>query len=598
MPEYKAPQRDIKFVMQELLDCEKHYQTLGYEDASPDMVDAILAEAGKFSEQVVAPLNKSGDEEGCHWNEGEVTTPKGFKEAYQQYVEGGWPTLSQPVEFGGQGLPHSLNTAITEMFSSANHSFAMYPGLSHGALATIEAHGTEEQKQMFMPKLVEGTWTGTMCLTEPHCGTDLGMLRTKAEPNEDGSYSLTGTKIFISAGEHDLSDNIVHIVIARIPGSPEGSRGISLFIVPKFNIDEKGEVVDRNAVSCGSIEHKMGINANATCVINFDGAKGYLIGEVNRGLNCMFTFMNAARLGVAYEGVAAAEASFQGALAYAKDRLQMRSLSGVKNPDGPADPIIVHPDVRRMLLTQKSIAEGGRALVSYLAQLVDIVHASKDEKEKVEANTKLALLTPIAKAFLTELGFECTSHGVQVYGGHGFIKEWGMEQLMRDTKISCLYEGTTGVQALDLLARKILGSKGEILKPFGAEVTAFCVENAGNEAMQEFIQPIMNFGRDWQKMTETLGMKAMQNPDEIGAASVDYLMYSGYLTLAYFWAKMAKVAQEKLAAGDTDKAFYEAKIKTARFYFQRMLPRAQGHAACVENGADAMMAHDVDEFEF
>lgn len=598
MPEYKAPQRDIKFVMQELLDCEKHYQKLGYEDASLDMVDAILAEAGKFSEQVVAPLNKSGDEEGCHWNEGEVTTPKGFKEAYQQYVEGGWPTLSQSVEFGGQGLPHSLNTAITEMFSSANHSFAMYPGLSHGALATIEAHGTDEQKQMFMPKLVEGTWTGTMCLTEPHCGTDLGLLRTKAEPNEDGSYSLTGTKIFISAGEHDLSDNIVHIVIARIPGSPAGTRGISLFIVPKFNVTENGEIIDRNAVSCGSIEHKMGINANATCVINFDGAKGYLIGEVNRGLNCMFTFMNAARLGVAYEGVAAAEAAFQGALAYAKDRLQMRSLSGAKNPDGPADPIIVHPDVRRMLLTQKSIAEGGRALVSYLAQLVDIVHASKDEKEKASANSKLALLTPIAKAFLTELGFECTSHGVQVYGGHGFIKEWGMEQLMRDTKISCLYEGTTGVQALDLLARKILGSKGEILKPFGAEVTAFCVENAGNEAMQEFIQPIMNFGRDWQKMTETLGMKAMQNPDEIGAASVDYLMYSGYLTLAYFWAKMAKVAQEKLASGDTDKAFYEAKIKTARFYFQRMLPRAQGHAACVENGADAMMAHDVDEFEF
>lgn len=598
MPEYKAPQRDIKFVMQELLDCETHYQKLGYEDASLDMVDAILAEAGKFSEQVVAPLNKSGDEEGCHWNDGEVTTPKGFKEAYQQYVEGGWPTLSQSVEFGGQGLPHSLNTAITEMFSSANHSFAMYPGLSHGALATIEAHGTDEQKQMFMPKLVEGTWTGTMCLTEPHCGTDLGLLRTKAEPNEDGSYSLTGTKIFISAGEHDLSDNIVHIVIARIPGSPAGTRGISLFIVPKFNITESGEIVDRNAVSCGSIEHKMGINANATCVINFDGAKGYLIGEVNRGLNCMFTFMNAARLGVAYEGVAAAEAAFQGALAYAKDRLQMRSLSGVKNPDGPADPIIVHPDVRRMLLTQKSIAEGGRALVSYLAQLVDIVHASKDEKEKASANSKLALLTPIAKAFLTELGFECTSHGVQVYGGHGFIKEWGMEQLMRDTKISCLYEGTTGVQALDLLARKILGSKGEILKPFGAEVTAFCVENAGNEAMQEFIQPIMNFGRDWQKMTETLGMKAMKNPDEIGAASVDYLMYSGYLTLAYFWAKMAKVAQEKLAAGDTDKAFYEAKIKTARFYFQRMLPRAQGHAACVENGADTMMAHDVDEFEF
>ncbi len=598
MPEYKAPLRDIKFVMHELLDCESHYAKLGYEDATPDMVDAILAEAAKFAENVVAPLNRSGDEEGCHWQDGEVTTPKGFKEAYQQYVEGGWPTLSQPVEFEGQGLPHSLNSSIVEMFSSANHSFAMYPGLSHGALATIDAHGTEEQKKMFMPKLVSGEWTGTMCLTEPHCGTDLGLLRTKAEPNDDGTYSLTGTKIFISAGEHDLSNNIIHMVIARIPGSPAGTKGISLFIVPKYNIDENGNILARNNVSCGSIEHKMGINANATCVMNFDGAKGYLIGEVNRGLNCMFTFMNAARLGVANEGVSAAEASFQGALAYAKDRLQMRSLSGPKNPDGPADPIIVHPDVRRMLLTQKSIAEGGRAFVAYLAQLVDIVHAEKNPELRQAADSKLALLTPIAKAFLTELGFECTSHGVQVYGGHGFIKEWGMEQLMRDTRISCLYEGTTGVQALDLLARKILGSKGEILKPFGAEVTAFCVENAADEAMQEFIQPIMNFGREWQKMTETLGMKAMQNPDEIGAASVDYLMYSGYLTLAYFWAKMAKVALQKLAAGDADSAFYQAKIKTARFYFQRVLPRAAGHKACVENGAEAMMALTADEFAF
>ncbi len=601
MPEYKAPIRDLKFVMQELLDCDSHYQKLGYEDASLDMIDAIIAEAAKFTEQVVAPINKIGDEQGCTWNEGEVTTPDGFKEAYQQYVEGGWPTLAQNVDFGGQGLPHSLSTAITELFSSANHSFAMYPGLSHGALATIEAHGSDMHKNIFMPKLVEGSWTGTMCLTEPHCGTDLGMLRTKAEVNDDGSYSLTGTKIFISAGEHDLSDNIVHIVIARIPGSPEGSRGISLFIVPKFNVTDAGEISDRNAVSCGSIEHKMGINANATCVINFDGAKGYLIGEVNRGLHCMFTFMNAARLGVATEGVAAAEASFQGALSYAKDRLQMRSLSGVKNPEGPADAIIVHPDVRRMLLTQKSIAEGGRALIAYLSQLVDVGHASPDkadEEEKASAESKLALLTPIAKAFLTELGLECTSHGVQVFGGHGYIKEWGMEQLMRDTKISCLYEGTTGIQALDLLGRKVLGSKGEILKPFGAEITAFCVENSANEAMGEFIKPIMAYAGDWQKMTETLGMKAMKNPDEIGGASVDYLMYSGYFTLAYFWAKMAKVAQDKLLINNEDSEFYQAKIKTARFYFQRILPRAKGHASCLENGSDSIMALDADDFSF
>ncbi|WP_286266205.1 acyl-CoA dehydrogenase C-terminal domain-containing protein [Thalassotalea atypica] len=596
MPEYKAPIRDMKFVMQELLDCESHYQSLGYEDATLDMVDAIMSEAAKFNEQVIAPINQIGDEQGCTWNDGVVTTPDGFKEAYQQYVEGGWPTLSQPVEYGGQGLPHSLNTAIGEFSSAANHSFAMYPGLSHGALATLDAHGTDEQKAMFMPKLVEGTWTGTMCLTEPHCGTDLGMLRTKAELNEDGTYSLSGTKIFISAGEHDMSDNIVHIVIARVPGSPEGTKGISLFIVPKFNVSAAGEVEDRNGVSCGSIEHKMGINANATCVINFDGAKGYLIGEINRGLNCMFTFMNAARLGVANEGVAAAEAAFQGSLAYAKDRLQMRSLSGPKNPEGAADPIIVHPDVRRMLLTQKSIAEGGRALNGYLSQLVDIVEVEKDPAKVAEANSKLALLTPIAKAFLTEVGLECTSHGVQVYGGHGFIKEWGMEQLMRDTKISCLYEGTTGIQALDLLARKILGSKGELIKPFAAEVTQFCTENITDEQMSEFIKPMITIAPNWQKMTQEIGMKAMQNPDEIGAASVDYLMYSGYLTLAYFWAKMAKVAFDKLSEGTSDVAFYEAKIKTARFYFARILPRTHGHAACIENGAASMMAHDEDEF--
>ena len=586
MPEYKAPIRDIKFVMQELLDCETHYQNLGYQDASIEMIDAILAEASKFTEQVIAPLNQIGDQQGCTWQEGAVTTPDGFKDAYQQYVDGGWPTLSQAEEFGGQGLPHSLNTTIGELLSAANHSFAMYPGLSHGALATLEAHGTDEQKQTFMPNLVEGRWTGTMCLTEPHCGTDLGMLRTKAEPNDDGSYSLTGTKIFISAGEHDLSENIVHIVIARLPGAPEGSKGISLFVVPKLAINQDGSVGENNGVSCGSIEHKMGINANATCVINFDSAKGYLIGAPNRGLNCMFTFMNAARLGVANEGVAAAEASFQGALAYAKDRLQMRSISGVKNPEGPADAIIVHPDVRRMLLTQKSIAEGGRALNGYLSQLVDICHVEKDPQAKALAESKLALLTPIAKAFLTETGLECTSHGVQIFGGHGFIKEWGMEQLMRDTKISCLYEGTTGIQALDLLARKVLGSQGEILKPFAKDIADFCQRNATDADMGEFIKPMMSYAGELQTITTAVGKKAMVNADEIGAASVDYLMYSGYVTLAYFWGLMAEKALEQLKASDDDKAFYQAKIKTARFYFQRILPRAQGHASCLANGAD------------
>jgi len=596
MPEYKAPIRDIKFVMQELLECDKHYQQLGYQEASEEMVDAIITEAAKFTEQVISPLNQIGDQQGCTWTEGVVTTPDGFKEAYQQYVEAGWPTLSQSEEFGGQGLPHSLNAAISEMMSGANHSFAMYPGLSHGALATIEAHGTDTQKQQFMPKLVEGSWTGTMCLTEPHCGTDLGMLRTKAEVNDDGSYSITGTKIFISAGEHDLSDNIVHIVIARLPGSPQGSKGISLFIVPKFNINDDGAISDRNAVSCGSIEHKMGINANATCVINFDNAKGFLIGEVNRGLHCMFTFMNSARLGVAMEGSAAAEASFQGALAYAKDRLQMRSISGVKNPEGPADPIIVHPDVRRMLLTQKSIAEGGRALIGYLSQLVDVTHAEKDEAVKTLAETKLALLTPIAKAMLSELGFECTSHGVQIFGGHGFIKEWGMEQLMRDTKISCLYEGTTGIQALDLLARKILGSKGQVLQPFISDISVFCRDNIDNQAMNSYVTSLTSYCEQWQQITAEVGQKSMSNADEIGGASVDYLMFAGYVTLAYFWAKMASVAHTKLDSDD--KAFYQAKINTANFYFQRILPRAQGHAACIEGGVDSMMAMASEDFAF
>ena len=598
MPEYITPLRDIRFVMNELLDFPTHYANLScYEEATPELVDAILEEAAKFSSQVLAPINQAGDA-GCTFNNGELTTPSGFKEAYKQYVDGGWPSIAQDEEHGGQGLPLSLSSVIYEINGTANWSWTLYSGLGHGAVATLEKHGSKEQQQMFLPKLTDGTWSGTMCLTEPHCGSDLALLNTKAEPNDDGTYNVSGTKIFITGGENDMVENIVHIVLARLPDAPAGVKGISLFIVPKFTLDANGNIDKRNTVSCGSIEHKMGLNGNATCVMNFDQAKGYLIGPANRGLHCMFTFMNTARLFISQQGVCHAELAFQGALAYAKDRLQMRSASGAKYPEKVADPIIVHADVRRMLLTQKSIAEGGRALIAYLAQLVDIGHASTDETEKAATETKLALLTPIAKAFLTELGLECTSHGVQVFGGHGFIKEWGMEQLMRDTKISCLYEGTTGIQALDLLARKILGSKGEILKPFGAEVTAFCVENAGNEAMQEFIQPIMTFGGDWQKMTETLGLKAMKNPDEIGAASVDYLMYSGYLTLAYFWAKMVKVSQDKLAASDDDKAFYQAKIKTARFYFQRILPRASGHAACVANGADSMMELDSEDFAF
>ena len=595
MPQYTAPLRDFKFAMQEVFDSESHYQKLGYQDANNELMDSIFSEAAKFVEGVLSPINESGDT-GCVWNDGEVTTPDGFKAAYQQFVDGGWPTLAHGEDHGGQGLPPSVARVVSEMMSSANHSFAMFPGLSEGCIATLEAWGTEEQKNMFLPKLVEGVWTGTMCLTESHCGTDLGMLRTKAELNEDGTYNLNGTKIFISAGEHDLSENIVHLVIARIPGSPEGTRGISLFLVPKFNIDGEGNVLERNGVSCGSIEHKMGIHASPTCVINFDNAKGYLVGEVNRGLNNMFTFMNAARLGVAGEGVAAAEASFQGAVAYAKDRLQMRSLSGPKNPDGPADPIIVHPDVRRMLLTQKSIAEGGRALVTFLSHDVDTVAVNSSEAEVSKANNRLALLTPVAKAFLTEVGFECTSHGVQVFGGHGFVKEWGMEQLMRDTRISMLYEGTTGIQAIDLLARKVLGSKGALLEEFAADVTAWCTTvepSPQTGAMMKILQQQM---QKLGQMTSEIGTKAQHNPEEIGAASFDYLMVVGYVVVAYMWLRMSVAAEAGLKKQEADKDFYQAKLQTAQFYFDRILPRVEGHIACVKNGADSMMAMDEAHF--
>ncbi|KPP99814.1 acyl-CoA dehydrogenase C-terminal domain-containing protein [Marinobacter sp. HL-58] len=590
MPEYKAPLRDIKFVMTELLDSEQHYANLeGAEDATPDMVDAIIGEGAKFCEQVLSPLNQVGDTEGCTWSEDGVKTPTGFKEAYQQYVEGGWPSMTADPNYGGQGLPHSLGLVMSEMVGTANWSWGMYPGLSHGATNTIEAHGTEEQKQTYLTKLISGEWTGTMCLTEPHCGSDLGTLRTKAEPNADGTYSITGTKIFISAGEHDMAENIVHIVLARLPGAPEGTKGISLFIVPKNLPNEDGSSGERNAVSCGSIEHKMGIHGNATCVMNFDGARGWLIGPENKGLNCMFTFMNTARIGTAIQGLGAAELGFQGSLAYAKERLAMRSLSGAKNPEGIADPIIVHPDVRRMLLTQKAVAEGARALIYLTAQQADIVHSGKTEEERKAADEALGFLTPIAKAFLTEIGYEAANLGMQVFGGHGFISEWGMEQNVRDARIGMIYEGTTGIQALDLLGRKVLMTQGESLKGFTKQVHVFCKENADNEQLKEFIEPLAALNKEWGDLTMKIGMTAMKNREEVGAASVDYLMYSGYAVFAYLWARMAKVALDKMVEGTTEEMFYNAKIQTARFYFKRMLPRARGHAESMLAGADSLM---------
>jgi alkylation response protein AidB-like acyl-CoA dehydrogenase len=601
MPDYKAPLRDIKFVADELLDYPGHYASLpSYADvATPDMVDAIVTEGAKFCENVLAPLNRGGDIEGCVRSEdASVKTPTGFKEAYRQYVDNGWASLSSDVEYGGQGLPESLGTIVSEMVGTANWSWGMYPGLSHGAKNTLEAWGTEEQKQAYLTQLITGEWTGTMCLTEPACGSDLGILKTKAEPNADGSYAISGTKIFISAGEHDMADNIVHIVLARLPGAPAGTKGISLFIVPKFNVNDDGSLGDRNAVTCGSLEHKMGIHGNATCVMNFDGAKGFLIGPENKGLNCMFTFMNTARIGTALQGVTAAEGSFQGALAYAKDRLAMRSLTGPKAPEKAADPIIVHPDVRKMLLTQKAFAEGGRALVLLTAKNADIVHKGETEEARKEADDMLGFLTPIAKAFLTETGFEAANHGVQVFGGHGFIAEWGMEQIVRDTRISMLYEGTTGIQALDLLGRKVLMTQGAALKQFTKLVHNFCKENAEDADMKEFVEPLAKLNKEWGDLTMKIGMSSMQNRDEVGSASVDYLMYSGYVTLAYLWAQMAKVAKTNLASGTTEEDFYGAKVKTARFYFQRILPRTATHAIGMVAGADSLMSLDEEHFAF
>ncbi|MFP5383667.1 MAG: acyl-CoA dehydrogenase C-terminal domain-containing protein [Gammaproteobacteria bacterium] len=598
MPQYKAPLRDMQFVMHEVLGLDAHYQSLGLEEVNGELVDALLEQAAKFSENELSPINRSGDEEGCTFNDGVVTTPKGFREAYRKYVEMGLPAMGGPADFGGQALPGSAYIAVSEMTGSANWSWGMYPGLAHGATATIEEHGTDQQKNAFLPKLVSGEWAGTMCLTESHCGSDLGLLKTRAEPQADGSYKLSGTKIFISGGEHDLADNIIHIVLARLPDAPAGTKGISLFIVPKFIVNADGSLGARNPVKCGSIEHKMGIKASATCVMNFDGATGYLIGPPNRGLNAMFTFMNFARIGTAVQGVCHAENAFQGALTYAKDRLAMRSLSGPKNANGPADPIIVHPDVRRMILTTKAFAEGGRALLYFTAMTGDRVKLGKTEEERKAADELLGFLTPIAKAFLTEAGLEAASHGVQVYGGHGFIREWGMEQNLRDARISTLYEGTTGIQSLDLLGRKVLQTQGAALRTFSKIVHKFCEANAGDAGMKEFVEPLAALNKEWGDMTMAIGMKAMQNPEHAGAAAVDYLMYSGYVSMAYFWALMAKAAQGKLAAGAGEADFYDAKVKTARFYFKRILPRSTSHKLAIEGGLECLMDMKVEQFQF
>ncbi|QER39629.1 acyl-CoA dehydrogenase [Acinetobacter suaedae] len=600
MPLYKAPLRDMQFVLHELLQTEKNYQSLPdyQETISRELIDQYLEAAADFCENELSPINHSGDQEGCHFNQGAVTTPVGFKEAYQKYTDLGFTSLTASPEYGGQGLPTLLRIVISEMLCSSNWAWAMYPGLAHGAMRTIEHHGTEQQKQKFLPHLVSGVWTGTMCLTESHAGSDLGIIRTKAEPNPDGSYAITGEKIFISAGEHDLAENIIHIVLARLPNAPSGTKGISLFIVPKFNVDDAGNLQDRNNVACTSIEHKMGIHGNATCVMNFDGAKGYLIGPENRGLNCMFTFMNSARIGTAMQGLAASEMAFQGALNYAKDRLAMRSLSGAKCPEKNADPIIVHPAVRSMLMTQKAFSEGGRALAYLLAEQVDIGEKSTDSTQQAYSEELLAFLTPIAKAFLTESGNESAKHGVQVFGGHGFIVEHGMEQIVRDARISTLYEGTTEIQSLDLLARKVLKSEGKLLNNMIGLIEQFIQDHRNNADLKPYLDRLSELKQQWLSLTNHIAKRAKQNPEEIGAASVDYLYFSSYTVFAYLWARMAQVALEKLAAGTQEDKFYKAKLSTAKFFYQKLLHRTEAHAAAIETGAESVMELEEDAFAF
>lgn len=596
MSQYKAPLRDLEFVRNELLGMDSFYANIPqWSEVSNDLSNAILEECAKFCENVLSPLNSVGDEQGCSLTDGNVTTPEGFKEAYQQFVEGGWPSLEAPEAYGGQALPKSLALAATEMIGTSNWAWGMYPGLSRGACHTFIAHGTEEQKETYLHKLTDGSWTGTMCLTEPHCGSDLGLLRTKAVPNDDGSYNISGTKMFISSGDHDMTENIVHIVLARLPDAPKGTKGISLFIVPKFNINSDGSIGDRNTLGCGSLEHKMGIHGNATCVMNFDNAKGFLIGPENRGLNCMFTFMNSARIGTAIQGLAHAEVSYQNSLAYAEERLQMRASSGAKAPDKAADPIIVHPDVRRMLLTQKAFSEGGRMLIYYIVLLCDISDQAKTDEEKERTENLLATLTPIAKAFMTETGFEAANLGLQIFGGHGYIKEWGMEQNVRDSRISMLYEGTTGIQSLDLLGRKVIMSGGKLLQDLISPIHEFC-ENTDSEEMKEFVTPLKALLVEWQTLTEKIGAAAMSNPDEVNAACVDYLMYSGYVVYAFLFAKSAKLSKTKLTEDTTEREFYEAKVYLARFYFQRLLPRTASLALTMTSGVKNLLDDAVNPF--
>ncbi len=592
MPTYQAPLQDYKFIIEDVLDTYKAYADIPqFSDVNSDFIDSILSEAGRFAEQEIQPLNQPGDEQGCRVENGEVITPDGYKEVSKKYIEGGWTQLSESTQYGGQGLPYLLNGAIGEMNLSACAAFAIY-STRDGSIAAIEKNGSQEIKDKYLPKLVEGIWGGPMCMSEPHCGSDLGLLRTRAEPQTDGSFAITGTKMFITGGDADLGENSIMLVLARIPGAPEGIKGISLFVVPKILVNDDGSLGERNHTSVGSIEHKMGLHGSATCVMNYDGSKGFLIGKENKGMTAMFAMVNRSRFLIGQQGTALAAVSYQNAAQYALDRIQMRALTGPTQPQQAADPIIVHPDVRRMLLTQKAFVEGSRALNLYVAKLFDELDYSNDEIRKKQCQSLLDLLTPICKGFNTEMGWECVNHGLQVFGGHGYIRENGMEQFVRDARAAAIYEGTTGIQALDLLARKILASKAETLMIFTNEINQFCKDNKDHQVVGKMAAELKAATAQWLELTMSIGGAAMKNPNDLGAASVDYLMYSGYVTLGYFWVRMAQAAADK----ENQTPFTQAKVQTAQFYFDRILPRTLTLEKTIQAGSGSLMEMSAESF--